>query len=51
MKPVFTLIFKNFKNFFSKEENTKMIIGLFIKFFYKIAKEVKENQSNQSKQA
>ncbi|WP_323709324.1 hypothetical protein [Mammaliicoccus sciuri] len=51
MKPVFTLIFKNFKSFFSKEENTKMIVGLFIKFFYKIAKEAQENKSNQSKQA
>ncbi|WP_204256799.1 hypothetical protein [Mammaliicoccus sciuri] len=51
MKPVFTLIFKNFKSFFSKEENTKMIIGLFIKFFYKIAKEAKEAKENQSKQA
>lgn len=49
MKRIFRIIIKNLFNFLSKEENLTKITGMFIKFFYKIAKEAKENQSNQSK--
>ncbi|WP_239702990.1 MULTISPECIES: hypothetical protein [unclassified Mammaliicoccus] len=48
MKIIFKVIFKNLKSFLSKEENTKMLAGMFIKFFYKVAKQAKENKAEQS---
>lgn len=48
MKIIFKVIFKNLKSFLSKEENTKMLAGMFIKFFYIVAKQAKENKTKQS---
>ncbi|GAB1611462.1 hypothetical protein HB162lentus_01060 [Mammaliicoccus lentus] len=48
MKRIFRIIIKNLFNFLSKEENLTKLTGMFIKFFYNVAKQAKENKVKQN---
>lgn len=48
MQTIFRVLMKNLLNFLSKEDNLTKLTGMFIKFFYHVAKEAKENKSKQS---
>lgn len=46
MKIIFKLIFKKLFNFIKKEENLKLVVTMFIKFFYDIAKQAKKHKES-----
>ncbi|MEB7657755.1 hypothetical protein NGB24_07780 [Mammaliicoccus vitulinus] len=46
MKIIFKLIFKKLFNFVKKEENLKLVVNMFIKFFYEIADQLKKHKES-----
>lgn len=48
MQNIFKIIIKNLLTFLSKEDNLIKLTEMFIKFFYQVAEEAKENKEKQS---